>query len=149
MEKKVVTTNQINEKLVLDKHFIFEYKCDEKKVIGSKIELHFSRDDEVPYIEELRKLENEYGEYKIGSMIPMFIFPAVSFILFTVFVILYFLDKAHGNTLIYFLSLALPGILSLIGAFLFMFFRTRKIGLIEKEKPQKDEEFKQKVAKLK
>ena len=78
MEKEVVTTNQINEKLVLDKHFIFEYKCDEKKVIGSKIELHFSRDDEVPYIEELRKLENEYGEYKIGSMIPMFIFPAVS-----------------------------------------------------------------------
>ena len=149
MEEKTVITNQINAQLVIDKYLIFKWKCLEKKYIGSKIEIHFSRDDSLPYIDELRKLENEYGEYKVGTMLPTYILPGVSMVLFTVFIIIFFVNKDHFDFLPYFLSLILPALICLVLAFIFMFLRSRTIGKIEKEKPIKDQEYKDKVSKLK
>ena len=93
MEEKVVITNQNNEKQILDSYLIFEYKCLEKKYQGNKVIYRFQRDDSVSYIEELRKLENEYGGYHIGSMLPTIILPVISIILFTIFLVLMFVLK--------------------------------------------------------
>ena len=148
MEEKTVVTNPNNERLVLDKHELFLWKCEEKKTIGGRIELRFSRDDTVPYIEDLRKLEEEFGEYKIRSMTPTLILPVISMILFTVFLVIFLLNKDNFNFLLYFLSLLLPAILCLIGSILVMTFRTMAINKIAREKPIKEEEYRKKISEI-
>ena len=148
MEEKIVVTNPNNEKLVLDKHFLFLWKCEEKKTMGSHIELRFSRDDTVPCIDEIRKLENEFGEYHIGSMLPVLILPGISIALFTVFLVVFFVNKDHFDFLLYFLSLLLPGILCLLASMGLMTLRTLKINRIAKEKPLKEAEYQEKINKL-
>lgn len=149
MEEKVVITNQYNEKQILDSYLIFEYKCLEKKYQGNKVIYRFQRDDSVSYIDELRKLENEYGGYHIGSMLPTIILPVISIILFTVFLVMMFVLKDNFNLILYFCSLILPALLFLFLGAVFVFLRIRMINKIEKEKPIKDNEYRQKVANLK
>lgn len=148
MEEKTVITNSNNEKLVLDKHLLFLWKCEEKKVIGSRIELRFSRDDSVPYIEELRKLEIEFGEYRVGTMLPTIILPAISMVLFTVFLVIFLLNKDNFNFTPYFFSIILPALILLLASMVFMFLRTSKINKIAKEKPLKEQEYQAKIERL-
>ena len=119
MEEKVVYTNSVNEKCVLEKHELFLYKCEERQYIGKRIKIRFSRDDS--------------PKYKIGSMLPTFIFPAIAIILFTVFLVLFVLYKENFNLLLYFGVLAVPAILCLFVSVLFMFLRARMIKRIEIE----------------
>lgn len=148
MEEKTVITNSYNEQLVLDKHILFLWKCEEKKTFGNRIELRFSRDDSVPYIEELRKLENEFGEFRVGTMLPTIILPAVAIVMFTVFLIIYLFNKDNFNFPLYFFSIMLPALLCLVAAMGFMVFRTYKIDQITKEKPLKEQEYKAKIERL-
>lgn len=148
MEEKTVITNNNNEKLVLDKHLLFLWKCEEKKVIGSRIELRFSRDDSAPYIEELRKLEIEFGEYRVGTMLPTIILPAISMVLFTVFLVIFLLNKDNFNFIPYFFSIILPALILLLASMVFMFLRTSKINKIAKEKPLKEQEYQAKIERL-
>ena len=108
MEKKTVITDQVNEKQILDTYLLFEYKCKEKKTQGNKIIYEFERDDSVPYINELKNLEYQYGSYKVGSMLPTMILPVISFILFTIFLVLMFALGENFNLLLYFLTLVPP-----------------------------------------
>ena len=39
MEEKVVYTNSVNEKCVLEKHELFLYKCEERQYIGKRIKI--------------------------------------------------------------------------------------------------------------
>ena len=55
MEEKIIKTNEINERQLIDTYSIFEYKCVERTVKGKRITLKFIRDDSVPYIDELKK----------------------------------------------------------------------------------------------
>ena len=148
MEEKTVITNSNNEKLVLDKHFLFLWKCEEKKVVGGHIEIRFSRDDSVPYIDELRKLENEFGEYRVGTMLPTIILPAISMVLFTVFLVIFLLNRDNFNFPLYFFSIVLPALLLLLASMIFMFLRTSKINKIAREKPLKEQEYQAKIDKL-
>ena len=150
MEEKTIITNAINAQIITDKYLIFEWKCLEQKSIGvNKLELRFARDDSVSYINELRKLEEEYGDYKVGTMLPTFILPGVSMALFTAFIIVFFINRDHFDFLLFFLTLVLPAIICLALAFLFMLLRSRTIAKIDREKPEKDREFREKVRNLK
>ena len=149
MQEKIVKTNLINEKAVIDKHLIFEWKCLERKQENKTITLKFQRDDSVPYIKELEQLELEYGDYKLGSMIPAVALPCAALVLLTIFLICFITMRDNFNFLVYFLSFNVPALLCVVGGFIFMFLRVRAIGRLEKEKPLKDIEYKEKVAKLK
>ncbi len=149
MEEKVVVTNVNNVKLVIDKHMIFKWKIEEKNEEKGRITIRFSRDDSVPYIEELRKLENEYGEYKIGNMLLAFFCPIISIILFTVLLVLFFVTGENFNFGLYFCALGIPALVALLAAVFVMFLRFRTINKINKEKPIKDAEYIDKVSKLK
>ena len=149
MEKKIVITNQMNEKQILDTYLLFEYKCLEKKQQGKKIIFEFERDDSVSYIKELRNLEYQYGSYKVGSMLPTTILPIISFVLFTIFLVLMFALGDNFNLLLYFLTLVLPALIFLALSAVLMFLRIRSINKIENEKPLKDQEYRQKIEKLK
>ncbi len=149
MEEKIIKTNEINERQLIETYSIFEYKCVERTVKGKSITLKFVRDDSVPFINELRTLQNQYGKYHIGSMIPTLVFPAVSFILFTVFLVLMLSLKENFNLPLYFFTLVLPALLLLILGVVLMILRARMIGKIEGEKPNKDREYKEKVKQLK
>ena len=50
METKIIKTNEINERQLIDTYSIFEYKCTERTVNGKRITLKFVRDDSVPYM---------------------------------------------------------------------------------------------------
>lgn len=147
MEEKTIITNPLNEKLVLDTHLLFEWKCLEKKVVGGNIQYNFSRDDSKPYHEELVKLEKEYGEYKMRSLIPTFIFAGIAFILITAFFVCFVLNRA--NFLIYFLSMVLPALAFLFAACIFTILRYLSYSKIMKEKPEKDEVYLEKIKALK
>lgn len=148
MEEKTIITNANNEQLVLDKYLLFLWKCEEKKTFGNRIEIRFSRDDSVPYIDELRKLENEFGEYRIGTMLPTIILPGVSIVLFTVFLIFYLFNKDNFNFPLFFFTILLPALLCLLVAMVFMILRTITISKINKEKPLKEQEYRQRVNSL-
>ena len=147
MEEKTIITNPLNEKLVLDTHLLFEWKCLEKKVVGGNIQYTFSRDDSKPYHEELIKLEKEYGEYKMRSLIPTFIFAGIAFILITAFFVCFVLNRA--NFLIYFLSMVLPALAFLFAACIFTILRYLSYSKIMKEKPEKDEVYLERIKALK
>ena len=135
MEEKQVTTNAINENIILSKYMLFEWRCEKKENIGRKVIFTFSRDNEKPYYKELVKLEEEFGNYKIGTMIPSYVLSILAFLLITAFFILYLVDKS--NVLIYFLAVSLPGLLCLLGAVGFTIFRFIGINKIDKEMPDK------------
>ena len=147
MEEKTIVTNSLNENLILDTKLLFEWKCLEKKVVGGKIILSFSRDNEKPYYDELLKLEKEYGDYRIPSLLPSFILAGLSFILITVFFILYLVDRSHY--IVYFLSIVLPALACLLGAMVFTVLRYSSYNKLIKEKPEKDQVFAEKIKELK
>ena len=119
MKEKVVETTIGKEKFVFDKYSLFEYKCLEEKRIGKKAIFRFQRDDSVPYIDELRKLENEYGEIKIKKPIPLFIFPVISFLLISAYLILIINRESDKQFLIYTLAVLLPGVLFIAASLLY------------------------------
>ena len=132
MEIKNVATDTINEQLVLDKYLIFLWKCEEKKVVGNQVIFTFSRDDSIPQIEEVRKLEKEYGEYRVGSMLPTVVFPLLGIVFLTVFLILYLVQKENFNLLLFFFALGIPAILCIIVSVLVMVLRTMTVKKILK-----------------
>ena len=82
-------------------------------------------------------------------MLPTMILPVISFILFTVFLVLMFALGENFNLLLYFLAFVLPALLFLAASALFMVIRIRSIKKIEEEKPITDQEYRQKIAELK
>ena len=148
MEEKTIITSYINEKAVLDKHEIFLYKCLERKIVGKKVLIKFSRDDNKPYINEIKTLEMQYPNYLIGSMLPTFICPIISLLLLTAFLISFFVTKPNFNFVLFFCIFVIPAILSLLIAVLTMILRVRTISNIEKEKPEVDRKFKEKVQEI-
>ena len=144
MEKTVVAS-YINEKVVLDKHEIFLYKCIERKNIGRKVIVTFTRDESLPYINDIKKLEEQYPNYMVGTMLPTLICPVISFGLLTAFLVVFFLTKPEFNLPLFFSALMIPAILLLVVSVIFMILRVKKLSKIEKEKPIIDKEFREKV----
>ena len=150
MEEKVVVTNQVNEKHLVETYLLFEYSVKEKKINGNKIQYTFIRDDSVPYIKELKELEYQYPNYKIGGMLTTVLFPGIAFVLFTVFLVLFIINRDNKDLLItLFCSLCIPAAVFILFGALMMFYRISKINKIEKEKPIVDEKFKKKIEELK
>ena len=149
MEEKIIKTNEINERQLIETYSIFEYKYVERTVKGKSVFLKFERDDSVPYIGELKKLQYQYGSYHVGSMWPTVVLPGISFALMTVFLILMFALGDKFNLILFFMTLIVPGLLSLILGVVLMVLRVRAIGRIQNEKPKKDYEYKEKVKQLK
>ena len=98
--------------------------------------------------EYVKKLEEEYPDFRIRSMIPTYIFPSISLILLTTFLIVFFANKDNFNFLVYFLSFMVPALIFMILGFFFMFLRFRSINRLDKEKPIIDREFKEKIESL-
>ena len=149
METKELSVNANNAKLVLDKHLLFEWKCIEQRNVGKNVYFKFQRDDQVPYYEELVKLEKEFPNYKVGSFLTVSLMPIVTFALVTIFLIVFLIDKEHFNFTLMFSLLMIPALLVLVLTVVFTILRFKSISRIEKEKPLLESEYKQKIAELK
>ena len=149
METKIIKTNDINERQLLETYSIFEYKCVERTVNGRKITLKLVRDDSVPYYQELVKLEQEYGEFKIKNMTGVSLMPIITFILVTIFLVVFLIDKEHFNFTLMFSLLMIPALVVLAFTVVLTVIKLRSFSKVNKEKPNKDLEYKEKVAKLK
>ena len=149
MEEKVVETTVDEEKFVFDKFSLFEYKCLEEKRIGKKAIFRFQRDDSVSYIEELRKLEDEYGEIKIKKPIPLFIFPVISFLLISAYLILIINRESDKQFLIYTLAVLLPGVLFIAASLLFTLWYVTYIKKVPELIEQKNLYYQSKIQEIK
>lgn len=149
MEKVTRITNKLNEQIVIDKYLLFEWKLTKQEEQGRKIVLEFERDDSVPYIEELRKLENSYYEYHIGPMFLSIIFPIIAFIFLTIFLVLMIIQRGNFKTEIYFPSLMIPAFVFLLLGVLITFLRSKAINKIDVDKPIKEVEMREKIKQIK
>ena len=149
METKEVVVNINDAKLTLDKYLLFEYKCVEQKTQGRNIYFKFQRDDEIPYIDELRKLEASYPTYKIGTMSMVSLMPIVAIALVTIFLVVYLTNRSSFNFTLMFSLLMIPALLVLVLTVLLTIFRLKRIRRIDTEKPKVDEEYKEKIKQLK
>ena len=109
----------------------------------------FERDDSVPYINELRKLEESYPKFKIGSMLTVTLMPILTFVLATIFLVVFLIDKQHFNFTLMFSLLMIPALLILVLTVVFTVVRLRRIRNIEKTKDPIDQEMREKIAELK
>lgn len=147
MERKTVITNALNEEIVLSKHFLFEWKCEEKKKVGRKVILDFSRDDSVDYYPALVELEKEYGNYKIHSPVLSYIFVGLAFVLLTLFFVLFIMDRVH--LLVYLFSILAPALAFLMASAILTIMTALNAKKIVEEKPDKDAVFASKIKSLK
>ena len=148
MEEKEIAVNINNAKLVLDKHLLFKWECVEQRNVGKTIYFKFKRDNEVPYYDELVKLENEYPDYKIKSLIPVSLMPIVTFALVTIFLVVFLMDRENFNFTLMFSLLMIPAMLVLLLTVLFTVLRLKAINKIDKEKPTMENMYREKIAEL-
>ena len=149
METKEIVVHVNDAKLTLDKYLLFEYTCLEQRKQGQNVYFRFERDDEVPYIEELRKLEAEYPKFKIGSMLSVTLMPIVTFVLATIFLVVFLIDRKNFNFTLMFSLLMIPALLILVLTVVFTIVRLKRFRNIEKIKDPIDQEFREKIIELK
>lgn len=149
METKRISVDNTNYKLVRDKHLMFDWKIEKEEKTLFGYVLTFSRDNETPYYSQLVELENEYGKGTIPSLLPTVLLPIISMILFTTFIILFYVIKIKIDFIVLFMALCMPGILLLISAVVLMFLRLKAIQNFADNKNSKDLSYKKKIEKLK
>ena len=149
METINVAVNINDAKLTLDKYLIFDYKCVSQIQQGKNVSFTFQRDDEVPYIEELRELEKTYPKYKIGSLTFVSLMPILTFILATIFLVVFLIDRQNFNFTLMFSLLMIPALAILVLTVILTVVRLSRIRKIDKEKESTDLKFQDAVAKLK
>lgn len=129
---------------------IFGWSVDSEKVINKlDSELTFIRDDEVSYIEELRKLEKEYFK---NQLIPNWI-PALcgsfAFIFLTLFLIFGLLAPEVMGFNVALFAFLLPAVISSVALGILCIYNTKQaINIAENEK-KRDTSYIEKVEQLK
>lgn len=106
---------------------LFDWKLvkEEKKENAPSI-LYFERDESVPYYEEMVEIEKTMSP----KLIPFWVLiipVAISFILVTVFLILYLANKDNFDTMKYFYIFFIPSMVFLLGDTLVFYFRSRQL----------------------
>ena len=148
METKEIVVNGNDAKLTLDKYLLFEYTCVVQKQQGQNVYFKFERDDSIPYINELRELEAQYPKFKVGSMLSVTLMPIVTFVLATIFLVVFLIDKKNFNFTLMFSLLMIPALLILVLTVVFTIVRLKRIRNIEKVKDPVDQEFREKIVEL-
>ena len=115
MESKTLRLKTNLKHIDIKKMAIFEWEVKkEEKVDELFTDVTFSRDDSVPYIDELKRLEEEYDKFGNLKVIPhsvLILLALVAFTLLTLFVIFGIVDVANmGMQLAMFIFL-IPGLL--------------------------------------
>ena len=149
MEIKEIVVNINDAKITLDKFLLFEYKCVEQKSQGKNVYFKFERNDEVPYIEDLRKLEKTYPNFKIGTMSMISLMPIVTFALVTIFLVVFLVDRKNFNFTLMFSLLMIPALLVLVLTVVLTIVRLKRIRRIEIDKPKAEEEYSLKIQEIK
>ncbi len=106
---------------------LFDWKLvkEEKKENAPSI-LYFERDESVPYYEEMVEIEKTMSP----KLIPFWVLiipVAISFILVTVFLILYLANKDNFDTMKYFYIFFIPSMIFLLGDTLVFYLRSRQL----------------------
>lgn len=107
-------------------YLILGYKESEKVDLGNYYQVTFTR---ALNNEELSKCLKEYKLYKkqeIPSIVPLFIFVPIVFILLSIFLVCFLKDR--NNFELYFFSLLLPALLIFVVISIYSIYRMYKIN---------------------
>lgn len=147
MEQKTVKISRENRDLIVSKARLFEWKIEKEEKTKFGFVLTFVRDNETPYYSQLVKLEEEYGEYKFLPFLFIIIPAAIAFLIITSLLIVFLIQKDFARQFWY-IFVAPSGVFLLLSVLL-TFLRMRTLDQVMNQKPQKDNEYSQKVKKLK
>lgn len=149
--EKVTKRTKDNLKHILARQMkMFDWVVEgEKRVNKLDTELTFTRDDEVPYIEELRKLEKEYFKSQlIPNWIPSVV-AGLAFVFLTLFLVFGLLDpKTIGFNLSLFIFL-IPAVVFGVALGILCIYNTKKAINIAEDEKKRDTMFIEKVKELK
>ena len=147
MENKIIKTNRVNRDLEVSKARLFLWQIQKEERKGNKILITLSRDNEVPYYQELVKLEEEYGEYKFFPFIAIIIPAIIAFLIITGLLIVYIISSDIAKN--YWYAFLIPSAVCLFISMVLTFLRMRTFDQILNKKKQKDAECSAKIKKLK
>lgn len=119
MENKKLIVEKHDKEFVVKKMRTFLWNLDSENVLNEqKIELNFSRDDSLPYLTNIKEIEQNFKD----KIIPLWLCIApviLAFILFTTFFICFLVDKANFDKVQGFLVFFIPGgLLMILAVFL-------------------------------
>ena len=147
MEEKRITIESLNKDLVAAKYKIFDWRIVEEHSGFFFSKLRFERDDQTSYYQELKKLEDEYGNIKTIPFIAIAIPSFVAILIITALLIVFVANKDVAKD--YWLAFMIPAGLSLIIAMVFTFLKLKVFDETVKELPDKNKKYHQKVQELK
>ena len=149
METKVVSVSKDSKLYEIQQNSIFLWKCiKEEERNSTQLYLTFSRDDSLPYIDELRKLEKEF--YK-ASKIPtwgLVISAILAVGFFSAFILTLVLNKEDTRMETAFPVLILPAIIFTVLTGVLGIFRTKDILKYINESSSRFDQYKERVNQL-
>lgn len=149
MEEKKITTSFINRDTCVSKHLLFDWQIKEEKQNKFSSTIIFVRDNEKPYINELKKLEFSYKEYKFIPFIYVIILISLAVISFTTFLVLFLIHKENLAEIMWSLIFVIFGALALLGGVAILYSRNKTSERISIDKPKQDREIKEKIKNIK
>ena len=149
MEKcqRKVNAYSVNRSVYLMGLFDWKLVKEEKKENAPSL-LYFERDETVPYYQEMVEIEKEISP----KLIPFWILlvpVGISFILITVFLILYLVNKPNFDTMKYFYIFFLPAMGLLLIDTLIFYLRSRQLMNYLKDEQNIVKQAEDKIAALK
>lgn len=123
---------------IINEYLVAGFVVEEKKHIKDHLIITFVRDLKSTQLNEAISDYKIFKKTLIPSIIPLFIFIPISIVLFTIFLILILNDK--DNSMIYLLTLLIPGIISFLAGSIYSIYRMRRITfyISEGDKLQKE-----------
>lgn len=149
MEKsqRKVNSFSVNRTVYLMGLFDWELTKEEKLNNGDSV-LCFSRDNETPYYQQLVEIEKEMEP----KLIPMWIFIAavsLSFITFTIYLILFLFMRDNFPTIPYFFAFCVPGMLLLFSSTVIFYYRSKQVLTFIKNESERLKDIQTRVYELK
>ena len=128
---------------------LFDWKLvSEEKHENAPSVLHFERDENVPYYQEMVAIEKELSP-KLLPVWALIAPVALSFVLITVYLILYLINRESFDKMFYFYVLFIPATLFLIVSAVVFFLRSRQLMNYLKNEDEVVKKMEERMAELK
>ena len=149
MEKKVVVIKDNSKLYEIKENAIFLWKLESEETINEyKTRLTFSRDNEVPYYQELVTLENKFHKVSPIPMWSIILLGVLAFGFFTAFLITYLIKQENINMFLAFMTTILPALIFTLGTGVLGMFRTKHSLKYLQQSSSRFEEYQKEVKQL-
>ncbi len=109
---------------------VFKWTVTGKEPKSNKTTVYFQRDTDIPHYDEIVSLEKQFNKETTASPVPTYIFIGITVVFMTMYLIFSWILSDDSYNVTFFFTFMVPGLVSLIIAFIFMYIRVKKIQKI-------------------